>query len=126
MALVLFKVGDTDYTNNIVMDSYDVQKNDMYVEWTDADWHDHQPMVRTRVEGSFTMKFRTLASYEAFVADLASKKETGRYYVGCRLWCNNTLTLETVGIYIDYAPVLTQRPSLQMDYLEFEVSVKEV
>ena len=124
MALELFKVGNTDYTNNIINGTFNVKKNDVAGEWTDANWTDKKDPVRTRVEGSFTMKFRTLGSYEAFVADLASNKSSGLTYP-CTVWCTNSLTHETGNFFLDFDAVAEQKPNLVMNYVEFELNVKE-
>lgn len=124
MALNLFLLGANDYTNNIINETYDVQKEDVYVSWTDGNFIDRREITRTRIVGKFTMRFRTLASYEAFVADLSSAKTSGGYYA-CTIWANNTVDSNSANLFISMSPVAHQKPNLVMDYQEFEVTVKE-
>lgn len=124
MALPLFTLDGTDYTNNIINGTYDVSQNDVYEEWTDANHVIHQHTMRTRYEGQFTMRFRTLASYEAFVADMAAHKTAGNKYT-VTVWANNTLTSKEVEAFMEWHPVPTQKENLVFDYGEFSVSLKE-
>lgn len=125
MALELFKVDSTDYTNNIINESYEVQDNDVYQSWTDANFITHREKVRTKVEGKFTMRFRSLSTYQNFVTYMASKKTTGSYYP-CSVYCNNTRTKKTVNLFVTWAPKAIQRPDMVMDYGEFDVTISEV
>lgn len=124
MALPLFTLDGTDYTNNIINGTYDVNQNDVYEEWTDANHVIHQHTMRTRYEGQFTMRFRTLASYEAFVADMAAHKTSGNKYT-VTVWANNTLTSKEVEAFMEWHTVPTQKENLVFDYGEFSVSLKE-
>lgn len=124
MALNLFVVGSTDYTNNIINESYDVQKTDVFETWTDANYKIHRETIRTRIEGSFTMRFLSLASYQAFVSHMAQQKTSGGYY-SCTIWSNNTQESNTAELFIEWAPKAVQRPDLVMDYSEFTVNVTE-
>ena len=73
--LILFKVGSTDYTASILNDeTYNVKKNDEFDVWKDANRVEHRKKVRTRVAGSFNLKFRDEASYTSFLTTLAAEK----------------------------------------------------
>lgn len=124
MALELFVLGGTDYTNNIINDTYDVNDNDVEETWTDGNYVEHFEVVRTRLEGRFTLRFRSLASYEAFVADYASKKQADGL-CSCKLWSNKTLAHKTGNVKLTFTPVPMQKDNLVMDYKEFSVTVRE-
>jgi hypothetical protein len=124
MALELFVLDGTDYTNNIINDTYDVNNNDVEETWTDGNYVEHFEVVRTRLEGRFTLRFRSLASYEAFVADYASKKQADGL-CSCKLWSNKTLAHKTGNVKLTFAPVPMQKSNLVMDYHEFNVTVRE-
>ena len=124
MALNLFVLNGVDYTSNILNETYDVHKNDVSEEWTDADYVDHKETVRTRIEGTFTMRFRSLVQYEAFVQKIAESKASDQTFP-CVIWANNTLDSNEADLFIKFAPKAVQKANLVMDYREFEVTVKE-
>lgn len=124
MALEFFVLGGTDYTNNIINDTYDVNDNDVEETWIDGNYVEHFEVVRTRLEGRFTLRFRSLASYEAFVTDYASKKQVDGL-CSCKLWSNKTLAHKTGNVKLTFTPVPMQKDNLVMDYKEFSVTVRE-
>ena len=121
----LFIVATNDYTNNIVLDSYAVQKTDEFETWTDANLVTHKYAGRTRVKGSFSMRFMKKSQYDAFVTALATAKQSGGYWIAT-LYCVNTNTNEIANVDINFAPKLSQKANLQQDVLEFTVSVEEL
>lgn len=123
--LILFKVGSTDYTASILNDeTYKVKKNDEFDVWRDANRVEHRKKVRTRVAGSFNLKFRDEASYTSFLTTLAAEKQAEEYYP-CSIYCNNTKTVENVNLFINFEPVLIQESSMQLRFKEFPVEVRE-
>ena len=121
----LFTVGTVNYTNNIVLDSYAVQKTKEYETWTDANLVTHKYAGRTRIKGSFSMRFLKKSDYDAFVTTLANAEQSGGYYIAS-LYCVNTNTTEIANVTIDFAPYLSQKSNLQQDVLEFEVQIEEL
>ena len=121
----LFTVASTNYTNNIVMDTYAVQKVDEYETWKDANLVSHKYAGRTRIKGSFSMRFMKKSDYDAFVAALALAKQPGGYYLAT-LYCVNTNTTEIANMLISFAPTLSQKSNLVQDVLEFNVDVEEL
>lgn len=123
--LILFKVGTTDYTANILNDeTYNVRKDDVFDVWEDANRVEHRNIVRTRVAGSFNLKFRDEASYTSFLTTLAAAKQAEGYY-SCSIYCNNTKTVENVNLFISFEPVLVQESSMQLSFKEFALEVRE-
>lgn len=121
----LFTVGTVNYTNNIVLDSYAVQKTKEYETWTDANLVTHKYAGRTRIKGSFSMRFLKKSDYDSFVTTLANAEQSGGYYIAT-LYCVNTNTTEIANVTIDFAPYLSQKSNLQQDVLEFEVQIEEL
>lgn len=123
--LGLFTVGATDYSNNILNDgSYDVWKIDITDEWTDARRRTHKNIVRTRIEGSFSMKFRNESSYQGFLAALSAVKDPeGFYVVGIKPGNGET---QTINAYIDYRAVTEQDGAGRLVHTApFTVSIEE-
>lgn len=122
--MTIFKIGSNDYTNNVLNDgNYKVNNVEEYIEWTDANFTIHRDIRRKRVSGTFNMMFRTKASYEAFIAYIASTKTNG--YNICEIKCNNEInTLENVKLFINFTPTLEQKNNMQLDYGRFQVSVE--
>lgn len=121
----LFIVAATDYSNNIVLDTYAVQKTDEFQTWTDANLVTHKFAGRTRIKGSFSMRFMKKSQYDAFVTALATAKQSGGYWIAT-LYCVNTNSSEIANVTINFAPTLSQKANLQKDVLEFQVTVEEL
>lgn len=121
----LFTVAQTNYSNRIVLNTYAVQKTDEFETWTDANLVTHKYAGRTRIKGSFSMRFIKKSDYDAFVTALANAKQSGGYYIA-QLYCVNTNTTELANVIIDFAPVLSQKRNLQLDVLEFQVNIEEL
>lgn len=75
----LFKIGENDYTSNIVVPSYKVNKLNEVSEWIDVTKTKHQDVERTRVSGDFNMLFETLEELDAFLDDIDNNITTGNY-----------------------------------------------
>ena len=46
-------IGQNDYTDYIVADSYDVNANDVYESWKDGNMMEHRIIVASKVKGKF-------------------------------------------------------------------------
>ena len=75
----LFKIGENDYTSNIVVPSYKVNKANEVSEWVDVTKTKHQDVERTKVAGDFNMLFETLEELDAFLDDVDNNITTGNY-----------------------------------------------
>ena len=124
---MIFKIGNTDpgdYSNRVIAGSYNVQTNPIFKSWTDANELEHRTFIRTRIEGTFDMYFKTLAEYNAFTALIASTRAAD-YTVPCSVLSNTTDTLIEGDFYIEFAPVRNRNGSWE-DYMErFTVTIKE-
>lgn len=124
MSLNLLKIGQIDYTNNILEGSFEVSKKDVVDSWTDANRVERRNIVRTRIEGQFKMKFLSLDAYNDFIANMVASKQREGFYP-CEIRCNNTQTVEPADLFIDFDTALRQNGSLQLTYEEFSVNVME-
>lgn len=103
---MIFKVGTTDFTNNVVIGSYEVNKVPVYDEWEDASGTIHRIKTRDRISGSFEIFFRTLTDYATFLTAVTNNTSSSNLSVKVSLAINNANTTVTdVYVYMDYAPV---------------------
>ena len=72
MAMIFFQVGLTDLTPAVDVQHYDVNVNDVYTAWTDANWIEHRDKVRTRIEGRIILGYSNAASFAAAVTTIAT------------------------------------------------------
>lgn len=125
MSLALFKVGNTDLTNKIINGSYSVNNIPEYNEWKDGAGVTHKDFVRDRVEGNFTMSFANMSEYNAFLSLLSSvKTASGAYTVDVK--CINTAQVENITANVDFEPTLIQKPNLQTQVSELNISIWEL
>lgn len=80
MNTIMFQVGNNDYSNRVVAEGYEVQKDDLYDSWTDANGKDHHSAYRTRISGKFTLKFLNIGEYEGFITALMAWKNDDLTY----------------------------------------------
>lgn len=122
---MVFKIGNNDYSSKVLMDTYNVNRIDVYTEWDDANGKTHRDIYRTRIEGSFDMQISSISEYRAFINDIKTRKSSGGY-VPCKV-CVNNLDQESVSVnmFIDYAPIRTMNNDYTKGYMSFTVNVKE-
>ena len=100
MPSVFFKIGTTDLTAYVDVQTYAVNKEDVYDSWTDANWVDHRVVARQRRSGSFSLGFSTAAAFSAWVALLSSAKTAGGYYA-VTAYINNTAASDSFNAFLD-------------------------
>lgn len=99
----LVTIAGQDFTNLITVPSYQVNKNDVYKSWTDANHVEHRYRTRTKVSGSFTLFFPTVEDYRLFQNTINSQKVLAGYVPNCQIYCNNIDQIETVDLFIDFS-----------------------
>lgn len=121
---MVFKIGDNDYSGKVIVDTYNVNRIDVYTEWEDANGTTHRDVYRKRIEGEFDMQIANVNEYQAFISDVQAHTVSG--YVPC-LVCVNNYNEENVqaSLFIDYAPIKTMNSNYTKGYLTFTVRVKE-
>lgn len=122
---MVFKIGENDYSGKVLVDTYNVNRIDIYTEWDDANGTTHRNVYRKRIEGEFEMKISRISEYQAFITDVQSHTTNGGY-VPCEV-CVNNYNEENVqaDLFIDYAPIKTMQPNYTKGYLSFNVTIKE-
>lgn len=89
MPSVFFKIGTTDLTPWVDVQSYAVNREDVYEEWEDANWILHRVIARTRYSGSFQLGFSRADEFAAFTALLEAQRDPSGYYA-VTAYINNT------------------------------------
>lgn len=120
---MLFGIQQTDYTKYIVNPTYQVNQQDEYESWKDADGLKHRVVYRSRISGTFDMKFLDRAQYQSFLTALGTVKQDGYYTVS--LYVNNTLQLEQVDAFIQIEPAMQAQYSNVPEMNKFKVKVEE-
>lgn len=100
MSMIFFKIGTTDLTDYADIQNFNINKQDVFQEWTDGNWIDHRDIVRTRIAGSFQLGFKDSADWSAFLALLTSQKDEAGYYP-VTTYVNNTGAAETINAFLD-------------------------
>ena len=122
---MVFKIGDNDYSAKVLMDTYNVNRIDIYTEWEDANGTTHRDVYRKKIQGEFDMLISNVAEYSAFIADVQNNTTNGGY-VTCKV-CVNNYNQENVqaDMFIDYTPIKTMNNNYTKGYLSFTVRVEE-
>lgn len=86
----------------IVMNTYDVNNQPQYEEWTDANYRVHRVLTREqKIEGSFQVKFLRSSDYETFLSSFGDPSY--RYnHVLLTVFVNNLGELREGYFYIEY------------------------
>jgi len=122
---MVFKIGDNDYSGRVVVDTFNVNRIDIYTEWDDANGTTHRDVYRQRVEGEFDMLIANLAEYEAFVQDVRQHTANGGY-VTCKVSVNNyNQENYQANLFVEYTPVRTMMNNYTKGYQSFTVRVRE-
>ena len=97
----MFKIAGTNYP--VVGKDYKVQNIEQYTAWTDANGSEHRSVYRTQMSGTFNMIFETIASYDAFVADIMSHKKNDTS-VPCSVYDNISGQMIDADYFISFTP----------------------
>lgn len=99
MSKVFFKIGQTDYSEAVNIQEYDVNTVPVYEAWTDVLWIEHRNYVRDRVQGRFELGYRSAAEFNAAASAIrAAVASTG--YASCTVLSNSDGALHTGDFYI--------------------------
>ena len=120
----LFRIGSTDYTNDIVVPSYEVNSQDIYDEWKDANKIKHRHIFRQKISGSFIMKFKSKERYIEFIRVLEEKK-TIEGYIPITVYSNNTNKTKEINAFITIEPANEMPLFRKYDYDGMEVTIEE-
>lgn len=120
---MLFSVNNVDFTRSIISTSYEMNKQDVFEAWTDANGISHRSIYRSKISGSFELKFINRAKYNAFISALNAVKTDGYYPV--TVYVNNTLATETINAFVHIAPSMTAQYSDYPEMEQFSVEVEQ-
>lgn len=120
----LFKVSTTDFTDNIVIESYEVNRKDVYEEYKDGSGVTHRVIETRKVEGSFEIFFKEMTEYNSFISAVASAR-TAQNRVPVTVKPNNTNVETTISAYVDFKPKRTVSGTFQDRMMQFKVTIEE-
>lgn len=121
---VMFKINTTDYSQRVVGSGYEVQSNDEYETWTDANGKEHRSAYRTRISGKFSMLFKDMSEYTTFATLLAAQKRTDLTYP-VTVYDNKTGTETTINAFLDYTLSQYRGPGFDDRMEQIEITIKE-
>ena len=121
---IMFKINNTDYSTRVVGTGYEVQSNDEYETWTDANGKEHRSAYRTRITGKFRMKFLSLDEFTAFQAVMDANKNTDLTYP-VTVYDNKTGIETSIRAFIDYSLSQYRGPAFDDRMEQVEVSIRE-
>lgn len=123
-SIVLFKVGNTDLTDYLDIQGYNVNKTEEFSEWTDANYVHHRNVVRTRLSGSFRLGFKNTAEVTSFLNVLDTNVQPGNYYPAS-VFANNDNTLHSASIYLDGVAEIKRDLVNDRVWHEYEIDLEE-
>ena len=122
---MVFSTINNDYSGKIIVDTYNVNRIDVYTEWEDANGTKHRDVYRQKIQGSFDMQISKISEYQAFIDDIRTHKTNGGF-VPCRVCVNNENNENVYAeLFIDYAPIKTMKNDYTKGYLTFTVNIEE-
>lgn len=121
---MVFKINGIDFSNNILIGSYEVNKQASYVSWQNANYRTIRIKTAEKVTGSFDIFFKSAGEYQVFknAVDESEKDDTTHLIT---LSVNNTNKNETIEGYIDFSLTRDIDGSMNDFYLTFKVEIEE-
>lgn len=102
----IFKIGNRDFTNNVIPGTYAVNLEDVSYTWQDGLMVTHKSIIRQKLVGSFDMFFRTAEEFHEFVSTIKSGTNTNNT-IRVNLIANNdpTNALLSRHVFLNYTAV---------------------
>ena len=123
----IFKLNTTDYSAHVVAESYAINYEDVYQEWTDGGQVKHRDVIGRKLRGTMQMYFKSQSDLQTFLTALTNCKTTASTYP-VQLKANNDTVDSLVAsknVFLDFKPV-RKRDATWADVFEvFEVTVEE-
>lgn len=98
--MTFLKIGSTDVSGWIDKQSYQVNSEDVYENWTDGNWITHRVIARQRISGSCKAGFSKAADFAAFRQLLTTERQPDGWYT-VTVYVNSTGATETIQAYLD-------------------------
>lgn len=124
MAEVMFKVGGTDYSQNVIAENYIVRSYDQFDAWTDANGREHRSVYRTQISGSFQMYFPTIEDFNSFCEDIRANKNNDTS-VRCSVFDSEANQTETGDFFVDFAPTRYADAKWDDRVASIKITIKE-
>lgn len=123
----IFKLNTTDYSAHVVAESYAINYEDVYQEWTDGGQVKHRDVIGRKLRGTMQMYFKSQSDLQTFLTALVNCKTTASTYP-VQLKANNDTVDSLVAsknVFLDFKPV-RKRDATWADVFEvFEVTIEE-
>ena len=121
----LASINETDITQYILSESYNVNQKNEYNEWTDANRVNHRDIIRTRVSGEFELQFKIgdETPYNNFVTLL--KDNTASGVLPITVFVNNINERKTINVFYEYLPVMVKNVRSNKTYKSFKLALEE-
>lgn len=120
----MFVLNDVDYTQHILVPSYNVQRKPVTKEWEDATYTKHKDLLRWRLEGSFTIYFDDVGELGSFLDNLTNMRGVDNY-IEADLYDNDTRTLKHSFYSIDVSLVNDKPYYGRKKHDGYSVSIEE-
>lgn len=107
----LFTLGYKDYTRNILLPTYNINLQPVSETWTDANGILHSTTFRTKVSGSFSMKFDSLTDYHNFMQELdTARSDEENYFLITGLYVTNrNYVASGLKMIVNMSPILNPK-----------------
>lgn len=122
---VLLKIGSTDVTANILVDSYAVYNQPVYKNYEDANGITHKRYIRNKIKGTFEMFFKTLSAYSDFVTLLTTNTDSTNYSVACTVYDTYRQDLYTINAFIEFKPTITLDATFNEFMKKLSITIEE-
>lgn len=121
---MVFKINGIDFSDNILIGTYEVNKQASYVAWQNANYRTIRIKTAEKVVGSFDLFFKSADEYQVFknAVDESEKDDTTHLIT---LSVNNTNKNETIEGYIDFSLTRDIDGNMNDFYLTFKVEIEE-
>jgi len=115
---VLLKIGELDVTPFIVLGTYGVSMQPEFDTWYDGNRTERRGIKRTKLKGTFSVRFFSLKDYNDFFDAIETNKTTGDYLTAAKVYDNKSRTeFSDVDVYLDYEPT-NQAPAVAREFGE--------
>lgn len=123
----IFKLNTTDYSAHVVAESYAINYEDVYQEWTDGGQVKHRDVIGRKLRGTMQMYFKSQSDLQTFLTALANCKTTASTYP-VQLKANNDTVDSLVAsknVFLDFKPVRKKDATWADVFEVFEVTIEE-
>lgn len=125
--MTLFQIDGHDYTAYILNPTYSVNSVPVFSEWVDANYITHREVYRTRVSGSFQMRFFKQQDIDLFFMRLGNVKSTGLRQNAYKItvYVSNDKEAREIEAFLNPQPSLIRYAHGGINYAAFDVVLEE-